>query len=221
MKWTDEEIKILQNNRGLNSVEMCNLLTNRSYDGIVQKRNKLSLQWTGELPWQGWEVELLAVNQHLSTEAIANSVLPHRTEEAVKSSRQKFKLPHLVRCNKCGSQFKKNNQHDICKDCCKSDDDYNSSISHKYSQYKHGAKRRGYAWSISVDEFISLVNADCNYCGDEIDGIGIDRVDNNIGYTDGNCVPCCETCNRLKMALNLDDWISHMTKIVNHLGEDK
>jgi 5-methylcytosine-specific restriction endonuclease McrA len=28
---------------------------------------------------------------------------------------------------------------------------------------------------------------------------GIDRVDNSIGYTPDNCVPCCTQCNRIKL----------------------
>lgn len=46
---------------------------------------------------------------------------------------------------------------------------------------------------------------------------GIDRVDNNIGYTVDNSVPCCRDRNRAKRTLSLDEFISlcHMVSI-NH-----
>jgi len=28
---------------------------------------------------------------------------------------------------------------------------------------------------------------------------GIDRINNNVGYESGNCVPCCNICNRAKL----------------------
>ena len=40
---------------------------------------------------------------------------------------------------------------------------------------------------------------------------GIDRVDNNIGYTEENTVPCCEFCNRAKLN-NTEEYFK--TKII-------
>ena len=39
---------------------------------------------------------------------------------------------------------------------------------------------------------------------------GLDRKDNNIGYSLDNCIPACHTCNRMKMDLSYDEF---MTKI--------
>jgi hypothetical protein len=44
---------------------------------------------------------------------------------------------------------------------------------------------------------------------------GIDRKDNNLGYTEENCVSCCAICNRAKGTLEFKDfiaWISNLTK---------
>lgn len=49
-----------------------------------------------------------------------------------------------------------------------------------------------------------MVRADCWYCGSppKIEFNGIDRKDNTSGYTEGNCVPCCSTCNYMKKCLD-------------------
>ena len=42
---------------------------------------------------------------------------------------------------------------------------------------------------------------------------GIDRYDNNIGYTLQNCVPCCWICNRAKLNLSakvFNEWIERI-----------
>ncbi len=48
---------------------------------------------------------------------------------------------------------------------------------------------------------------DCHYCGDEINGVGIDRVDSNIGYQMENIVPCCYQCNITKMDYSYNEFI--------------
>ena len=219
MKWTELEIKILEENRNLSSNEMRNLLPKRTYESIVQKRNKLGLQWNQELKWEQWEINLIKEHQYLSTEEISKSVLPHRSYEAVKTARHKAKLPHIVRCNKCGDQMIKNNQFDICNSCKKTHKEYNNTITHKYSQYINGAKRRGYSWELTLEQFVSMYDSNCTYCGDKITGVGIDRVDNTKGYTIDNCVKSCQKCNQLKMAYEYNDWINHMKKILKNLGE--
>jgi hypothetical protein len=45
---------------------------------------------------------------------------------------------------------------------------------------------------------------------------GIDRVDSSMGYVAGNVVPCCSTCNRMKLDHSYDDFIAHIKKIVAH-----
>ena len=95
--------------------------------------------------------------------------------------------------------------------------------------YKLSAKNRGCEFSLSRDEFFSLTQQDCYYCGEiplrtyrctkgtngSFKGNGVDRVDNSIGYISGNVVPCCEMCNRKKMDTSLEDfydWINRAYK---------
>lgn len=221
MKWTNKEIQTLEENLHLNSAKMSELLPDRTQEAVVQKRNSLGLQWEGQLKWEEWEIDVLKDNRFLSHKEIAKSLLPHRSPQAVKDRRTRLGLPNMVRCKSCGIEIVKNSQHNTCSGCVKDHNYHNHSMLGKYRQYKHGAVRRGYEWGISIEAFAAFWNTSCSYCGGAIDGVGIDRKDNTLGYTEGNSVPCCEMCNRLKMAYHLDEWVAHMKKILTNLGEVK
>ncbi len=100
-------------------------------------------------------------------------------------------------------------------------------------EYKQGAKARGFEWSLTDAQARTLFNGNCDYCGVEPsqpfpkgkDGDaynqrivinGIDRVDNKRGYTLGNTVPCCKTCNRAKHAMKFGDFEAWLARIVAH-----
>lgn len=101
-------------------------------------------------------------------------------------------------------------------------------------QYKHSAKTRGHSFTLSDEEFYSLIKQDCFYCGKEPSNIaqvpsrdhgsrrseafiynGIDRVDNNKGYEMDNVVPCCSDCNRAKRSLTQDSFLQMVKRIYN------
>lgn len=88
----------------------------------------------------------------------------------------------------------------------------------KYAQYRSGAKKRGLEFNLSKDEFMSLWQKDCYYCGSSIETIGIDRIDSNYGYSIDNVVPCCAICNTMKLALPRDIFIEHCHKIIKNLN---
>ena len=81
-----------------------------------------------------------------------------------------------------------------------------------YSTYKAGAIRRGYSFELTREDFLSVLMGDCRYCAKK-EAMGIDRLDNSLGYLISNCVPCCTHCNRMKWAHNEDFFLSHITKI--------
>lgn len=103
-----------------------------------------------------------------------------------------------------------------------------ASINYVMSRYKIGARRRGLSFELSREQFIGLIFEDCAYCGQppskvrgkeenngKITCNGIDRVDNLIGYVDGNVVPACTECNLSKHIRGKDNFLSHAARVMS------
>lgn len=88
--------------------------------------------------------------------------------------------------------------------------------------------------NLSLTDFEVLIFQNCYYCGDKpkpslrfknrkylnsetILINGIDRIDSDLGYSIENCVPCCTTCNKMKMDLKQNEFILKIEKIMNNL----
>lgn len=84
-----------------------------------------------------------------------------------------------------------------------------------YRRYRSGAKKRGIYFLLSPCEFASFLHKPCHYCGKE-NCIGIDRRDSSGGYIEDNMVPCCPTCNRMKMAIGEMEFIAQCQRIADH-----
>lgn len=87
-----------------------------------------------------------------------------------------------------------------------------------YAQYKYTNKRE-YEFHIEFDDFRKLVDQQCHYCGAEpsntmkdrrsfgermIKYNGLDRINNDIGYTKENVVTCCRSCNIAKHTYSIE-----------------
>ena len=100
--------------------------------------------------------------------------------------------------------------------------------------YKGSAKKRGFKFSLPIDLFRTLLDSRCDYCGTppslklnrgmmqrfeahaDYRYNGIDRVDSSKGYIPGNVVPCCATCNRMKLNHPYDFFIAQIKRILAH-----
>jgi hypothetical protein len=102
-----------------------------------------------------------------------------------------------------------------------------------FHSYRSGAAQRELVFSLSQEEFLSLVSCVCYYCGREPSQIkragdstfvynGIDRLDNALGYVKSNCRSCCVDCNYAKGTRSLTEfekWIGDLSKKrLNDLG---
>jgi hypothetical protein len=89
------------------------------------------------------------------------------------------------------------------------------SPNRKFKDYKSSAKKRNHAWNLTKNEFMNFWKTPCSYCGDNIETIGLDRMDNNLGYNMDNVTACCETCNRGKLQMNKENFLIWIEKIYN------
>ena len=122
-------------------------------------------------------------------------------------------------CNECNEETDNFYKKDIkCRKCknerCK------ASLSHRFHNSKRSAKDRSYKFELTKKEYGKITNSHCIYCG-ETNGnkkyVGIDRLNNNEGYTISNCVPCCRICNSMKSNLSYYQFINHIGKIFKNM----
>ena len=86
----------------------------------------------------------------------------------------------------------------------------------KYSHFKCNAINRDINFDLTYEQVCKLCSQPCIYCGKK-ESLGIDRIDNSKGYTVDNCVPCCGCCNKMKMDLEPNYFISQIEKIYSRL----
>ena len=115
-----------------------------------------------------------------------------------------------VGCKYCIGEWRKNNFEKRYKHLLP------KNIRHKYIHFKCAAKKRNLEFLLTKEEAHLLFNAPCYYCGKQY-CLGIDRLNNSMGYTKENSVPCCGCCNKMKMDLTLPFFIQQIKKIYkNH-----
>lgn len=102
-----------------------------------------------------------------------------------------------------------------------------SAFNQLYGAYKKSARERGYEFSLTKDQFHTITQQDCFYCGAKPEikfraakgtngnyiGNGVDRIDNNAGYTPENVRPCCTICNTAKMTLSESEFYSWIERV--------
>lgn len=95
-----------------------------------------------------------------------------------------------------------------------------------YRAYIAGAKKRKLLFELRFDDFLKMTASDCTYCGAHPSRVstrarsngpwvynGIDRVDNQLGYVQGNMVPCCYRCNTCKKNHTLTEFFAWIRRI--------
>lgn len=100
---------------------------------------------------------------------------------------------------------------------------------YRLGHYKNASKRRLLSWDLPENKFIELLFSNCYYCKSppltllkvkkhKLMVNGVDRVNNDLGYSINNCVACCKFCNRAKNNATLEDftnWINRIKKYEN------
>lgn len=107
-----------------------------------------------------------------------------------------------------------------------------SSFNSTYCEYKFQAKRRGFIFDISKDEFKKITQQNCHYCGVEPSNVckerkgngnyvysGIDRVNSSFGYLADNCVPCCGWCNTMKRHYTKEQFKEQIIRLYHYINK--
>lgn len=103
------------------------------------------------------------------------------------------------------------------------------ALNNLYAGYRCSARTRGLAWALTRNQFRLLTQQACHYCGvapyqaqgymQDFVYNGLDRMDNDGGYTLENTVACCGQCNRAKMDYSLEEFCYWAYRLYHHLAD--
>jgi hypothetical protein len=87
----------------------------------------------------------------------------------------------------------------------------------RYSSAIDGAKKRGHEWSLTREQWASIVERPCAFCGTK-STIGVDRIDASKPYDSANTMPLCWECNRAKGPLDMGEFREWIDRVAKHSG---
>jgi len=152
------------------------------------------------------------------------------------NKRKNGSIVYLCKCD-CGntkevpaSRLRKN----ITKSCGCIVPEKISNLQQWMKQYKRSAGSRNIKWELTEEHFEVLTSDNCYYCGQEPNNIiaatksfqpyicnGIDRVNSEIGYINGNVVPCCKFCNMAKHTNTVQEFTDWIKKVYTFFIKQK
>ena len=152
--------------------------------------------------WTEDEIDYLKNTLDKSIGEVAVSL--DRSYTSVLAKRKKLELHSFYYCSVCNEMISQKGKY--CTE--------HNWIARTIAQTKNHCKNRGRDYELDDAEAIEMLMSDCTYCGGK--GGGIDRVDSSLGYTADNTVPCCYTCNAMKLDTPLDQWMLQMKRILEN-----
>lgn len=121
--------------------------------------------------------------------------------------------------HECRISYKKFRVGNRCVDCPRvskkgTNKHYDSAIYWRYKNTCRSPRRikRNITMDLSFEQFKILINSRCYYCNMS-NCRGVDRVDSGKGYTLQNSVPCCGSCNEMKMDKTISEFLEAVRKI--------
>lgn len=95
------------------------------------------------------------------------------------------------------------------------------SIKRIYS-YKAFDKSKNLECDLTIEWFKNnILNKPCFYCEETIERIGCDRIDNNLGHTTTNLIPCCKLCNITRMNNFTHEEMKLIGKVIKQIKQSR
>lgn len=179
-------------------------------DIIAQKKKKYYQEHKQEILLKNFEYR----KQHQKEKAARDKQYVKENQDKVQVYQKEYRETHKISNAEYQKRYREKNKDKLTE--------YKKSPKIRYKIYKRNAEKRNLDFNLSENEFFEISTLPCAYCGGYSDTYndewfnGIDRIDSNFGYSKNNIVPCCAICNRMKMDLNVNDWINQMIKIINY-----
>lgn len=203
---------------GYNSVcKKCKSIRDKEYreknkNSIKEKKKKYYTENKDEILLKCKEYRAT----HKEQKAETDKKYAQEHKEKIHQYQKEYRDSHKLSNAEYQKQYREKNKDKL--------DEYKKSPHVRYTVYKRNAKNKNRNLDLTEDEFIEISKQPCIYCGGYSDTYngnqfnGIDRFDSNLGYSLNNCVPCCATCNRMKMDLPANEWINKMKQIIKYIN---
>lgn len=125
-----------------------------------------------------------------------------------------FRKDEVQRCKPCYDKLKEIELARV-RDKRNYNEERKANIERHFQEYITSANKRFVKFNITIADFARLVALECTYCGyhNESEVVGIDRVDNSVGYIPSNVVACCGICNKMKSDYSLSFFKEHVRRL--------
>lgn len=157
-----------------------------------------------------------------------------KNAERVRQNRKEYHLKHRTEQNQRSKEYYRTNAEYIKKKKHsyfelhreeineKAKIKRNNSIGVRIANWKQNAKRRGIDWLITKEDIEKLPMI-CFYTGTQLtletnkfNTASLDRINNTIGYVNGNVVLCCWWVNQMKNDSELNMFLEQCEQIVKN-----
>ncbi len=165
--------------------------------------NELRLEYFRE-----WHSNNNKHNNKQTQSAVKGPTYSSYNREYYLKNKEKYRIQHMRNRAKINAQRKL-----LYKRTYRNEDSLYKRPRFIYYRYKSSAKARGLSFQLTFEEFVDFWQKNCFYCGDPIQKIGLDRIDNSQGYSITNVCACCQYCNRMKMAMTKEFFLDKIAKI--------
>lgn len=96
---------------------------------------------------------------------------------------------------------------------------YNGTPQSRFARLRVSARKRDLPFALTWDDFESLCDLPCSYCGGPVErfGAGLDRIDNSKGYDRTNVLPSCGVCNQVRRGLFTDAEMRELGSVIRRI----